>query len=102
MLVDHDQPVRIAVERKEGVATGLYREHVEVVEIGGQTVRASVFSAEPTRRVAPGPASARYAQALLEGARERGLSAAWQARLAQIARDDGVPPPPGVSLGVKR
>lgn len=102
VLFTLDESVRLAVHRKEGVATGLYREHEELVAVDGANVTASVFSAEPARRVAPGAASNRYVQALLEGARERGLSSAWQARIASIARDGGVPPPPGVSLGVKR
>jgi cation transport regulator ChaC len=102
VLFTLDDSVRLAVHRKEGVATGLYREHEESVLVDGQAVRASVFSAEPHRRVAAGPASWRYVQSLADGAKERGLSAAWQQQLTTIARDGGVPPPPGVSLGLKR
>ncbi len=94
--------VREAVLRKEGVATGLYREHEEHVLVAGERVVASVYSAVPSRRVAQGPASARYVEALVEGARERGLSDAWRRKMADIARDGAIPPPPGVSLGVKR
>lgn len=94
--------VRLAVERKEGVATGLYREHAQTVQVDGQPVRASVFSAVPDRRVPEGPASFRYVQALVDGAKERGLSQAWQQHLATLARDAGTPPPPGVSLGRRR
>jgi cation transport regulator ChaC len=93
------EEAREAVLRKEGVATGLYTEHVETVEVDGEKVAASVFSAEPHRRTAEGPASWRYAQAIVDGARERGLSADWQASVALIERDSGRPPPPGVTLG---
>jgi cation transport regulator ChaC len=90
---------REAVLRKEGVATGLNREHLEHVLVDGEPVEASVFSAEPERRTAEGPASWRYVQALVDGARERGLGAGWQATLAGFERDAGRPPPPGVTLG---
>jgi cation transport regulator ChaC len=99
VLFELPEAAREAVLRKEGVATGLYREHLECVVVDGETVEASVFSAEPDRRTAQGPASCRYAQALVDGARERGLSAAWQASLEGIERDAGRPPPPGVTLG---
>lgn len=93
---------RLAVQRKEGVATGLYREVQETVETDGGPVSASVFLAVDERRVAPGPASARYLDALMEGAGERGLSEAWKRTLSAVPRDEGRPPPPGISLGVKR
>jgi cation transport regulator ChaC len=97
-----DDATRIAVERKEGVATGLYREHEEDVHVGDRVVRASVFSAVPERRVAVGPGSQRYVEALVEGAKERGLSPAWQGVVANLGKDLGRPPPPGVSLGFKK
>lgn len=97
-----DDSARIAVLRKEGVATGLYREIEEEVLVGDRPVKASVFLAEPDRRVVPGPASFRYAEALLEGARERGLTPEWQKIVGAVQRDDGKPPPPGVSLGLKK
>lgn len=93
---------RIAVLRKEGVATGLYRELKLPVRVGDEDKTASVFVAEPERRAAPGPASSRYVDALVAGARERGLSEAWQQHVATIERDEARPPPPGVSLGFKR
>jgi cation transport regulator ChaC len=97
-----EDSARIAVLRKEGVATGLYRELVAPVVIGDAHVDASIFLAEPDKRVAPGPASARYVDALIEGARERGLSSGWQKFLSSTPRDAGKPPPPGISLGMKR
>lgn len=93
---------RIAVLRKEGVATGLYRELKLPVQVGDETVEASVFVAEAEKRVEPGPASSRYVDALVEGARERGLSQEWQKAVATIERDEARPPPPGISLGFKR
>lgn len=92
---------RIAVLRKEGVATGLYREMQAEVRVGDETVTASVFVANDTARTEPGPASSRYVDALVEGARERGLSAEWQAYVTAIPRDEGRPPPPGITLGRK-
>ncbi len=97
-----DESARESVLRKEGVATGLYREVIEQVSVADQQVTASVFLAEPSRRVAPGPASARYRSALVEGAAERGLSTDWQAFLKGVSRDDGKPPPPGISLGFRK
>jgi cation transport regulator ChaC len=104
VLFELDDSVREAVMRKEGVATGLYRERkAEVFEaVGGKPVTASIFLAVPERRVAPGPASSRYLDALIEGARERGLPVEWASTLASLPRDNGKPPPPGVGLGVKR
>lgn len=102
VLFTLDETSRLAVLRKEGVATGLYRELVAPVTAGDRTVQASVFVAEPDRRVAPGPASRRYAEALVAGARERGLTADWQRFLTRITRDEGLPPPPGIPLGIKR
>jgi cation transport regulator ChaC len=99
VLFELPEEAREAVLRKEGVATGLYREHVEPVVVDGAGVEASVFSAEPARRLPEGPASWRYVQALVDGARERSLSPGWQASLERIERDAGRPPPPGVPLG---
>jgi len=99
VLFELDASARVAVLKKEGVATGLYREVSAPVVAGGRTVQASVFVAEESRRDASGPASSRYVDALIEGAAARGLSAAWTERLRAIARDDGRPPPPGISLG---
>jgi cation transport regulator ChaC len=99
VLFEVPDEAREAVLRKEGVATGLYREHTETIHVDGTTVTASVFSALPGRRVEPGPASWRYVQALVDGARERDLSDAWREQLASVERDGGRPPPPGVSLG---
>lgn len=98
-LQDRD---REAVLRKEGVATGLYREIQADVSVGADTRKAAVFLAHEERRVPPGPASARYLDALIAGAGERGLSAEWRATLARFPRDDVKPPPPGVGLGVRR
>ncbi len=97
-----DDSAREAVIRKEGVATGLYREFSANVSVGGRSVLASAFLAVHDRRVAPGPASSRYVDALIEGARDRGLSGEWQAQLAKVPREEMKPPPPGVGLGVRR
>lgn len=98
-----DDAARIAVMRKEGVATGLYREiEKDVVLADGRTIRASAFEAVPERRAAEGPASSRYLDSLIEGAAARGLSESWKAALAAVPRDAGRPPPPGISLGTKR
>jgi cation transport regulator ChaC len=97
-----DDSAREAVIRKEGVATGLYREVQATVSVGERRETASIFLAVEDRRVAPGPASSRYVEALREGAVERGLSQTWRDLLAAIPRDDAKPPPPGVSLGVRR
>lgn len=93
-----DDSAREAVLRKEGVATGLYRELAVTVRAGGKDVAASAFECLPARRVPEGPASSRYLDALLEGARDRALSPAWITSLEAIARDAGKPPPVGVPL----
>lgn len=97
-----DDAFREAVHRKEGVATGLYREASADVSFPDGHLRAEIFSAVDSRRVAPGAASARYLDALIEGARDRGLSEAWVKTLRTYSRDDGAPPPPGVTLGVRK
>jgi cation transport regulator ChaC len=97
-----DDAVRQAVLRKEGVATGLYRENILPVQVGAETLDASVFTAEPARVSEEGPGAARYVESLAEGARERGLSPAWIAFLAGRTKDGGRPPPPGIPLGIKR
>lgn len=102
VLFTLDESARQAVIRKEGVATGLYREIHQEVVVGDKRVMASVFLANDDKRVATGPASTRYAEALLEGAKERGLSAEWQKVLAAVPRDSAKPPPPGISLGFKK
>lgn len=102
VVFEVDDEDRIAVLRKEGVATGLYRELKLPVMVGDAEVIASVFIAEPERRAEAGPASSRYVDALVSGARERGLSEEWQQYVATIARDEARPPPPGISLGFKR
>lgn len=102
VVFEVDDVDRIAVLRKEGVATGLYRELKLPVLVGDEEVVASVFVAEQQRRATPGPASSRYVDALVAGARERGLSPAWQQFVASLERDEARPPPPGISLGIKR
>jgi cation transport regulator ChaC len=98
-----DDSTREAVLRKEGVATGLYREKKEAIHTAsGTVVEGSLFLAVPERRVAIGPASARYLEALLQGARDRGLPADWARQLQAMPRDDGKPPPPGIGLGVRK
>lgn len=102
IVFELDDSARIAVIRKEGVATGLYREITVAVRAGDTTVDASAFLANDDKRDVPGPASSRYVDALIEGARERRLSAEWLRHLESIPRDAGRPPPPGISLGTKK
>lgn len=102
VLFDVPDDARDAVLRKEGVATQLYREHVLPVRAVDVVIDASVFTAEPARVVEEGPGAARYVEALVEGARERGLSEAWRTDLAGRAKDGGRPPPPGITLGLRR
>ena len=102
VLFTLDDSAREAVLRKEGVATGLYREIRVDVAIGAATEKATAYLAVEERRVPAGPASSRYVEALIEGARERGLSPEWLQALQRVPRDEIKPPPPGVSLGFKR
>jgi hypothetical protein len=98
-----DDSARDAVLRKEGVATGLYREKTErITTVSGAIIEGSIFLAVPERRVAPGPASARYLDAIVQGARDRGLPDQWARQIAAMPRDGGKPPPPGIGLGVRK
>lgn len=102
VLFSIDERDRIAVQRKEGVATGLYREIAVQVLADGKLQPASAFLAVDDKRVPPGPASTRYVESLIAGSHERGLSTEWQRTLASVPKDHGKPPPPGVSLGMKK
>ena len=57
VLFTLDDSARTAVLKKEGVATGLYREVIEEVTVGARREKASVYVAEESRRTSPGPAS---------------------------------------------
>jgi hypothetical protein len=68
------------------VVSGLYEERAARCTLpGGVEQDCKVFVAAPARRIAEGrlPPSARFVETLRKGARERGLSAAWIARLDQ-------------------
>ncbi len=84
-LLELDEDALAALDRYEDVEGGDYRrERRRLRASGGEELEAWVYvparAAEPY--VAPSPA---YLACLLEGARERGLSAEWIARLAAAA-----------------
>ena len=81
VLFELADDAREAVLHKEGVVTGLFREVVVEVLAGDRRVSASSFSAEPARVTAAGAPSATYLDALITGAEERNLPAAWLATL---------------------
>ena len=90
-----------AVLRKEGVATGLSQELDVTVQTGEGAVPAKAFVARPEKRGAPGPASARLLEYLVEGAQERGLPESWVAFLKAQAAAPPQPPPGRVGLRTK-
>jgi gamma-glutamylcyclotransferase len=75
------------VEHKEGVVSGLSTA-IEVAlqpVTGGAPIPAVAFRAAPDRRLpAEAPPAPAYLAVMLKGAREAGLSADWQARLAAL------------------
>jgi len=77
------------VEHKEGAVSGLstaFEVALQPVD-GGPPLPAVAFRAAPGRRLAAeAPPAAAYLAVLEKGAREAGLSAEWQARLAALGR----------------
>jgi hypothetical protein len=76
------------VEHKEGAVSGLYT----AVEVtlqpagGGPPIAAVAFRAAASRRLpAEAPPAPAYLAAMVKGARDAGLGAEWQARLAALA-----------------
>lgn len=103
VLFELPDGAREAVLRKEGVPTGLSLELPVEVDAGGERVAAAAFVARPERRTSPGPGSARLLGYLIEGARERGLPAAWVARLeAEAKAAQSATSMPRVTLGGRR
>jgi len=82
-----------SVLRKEGVPTGLSMQLSVTVEVAGKPAQAIAFVARPERRTAPGPASSRLLAYLIEGAKERGLPAAWVEELERSAAPAPTPGP---------
>lgn len=78
---------RVLVDHKEGALSGLFEPvEVEVTPLaGGQALHALAYRTHPARRLTvdalPAPS---YVSALREGAKEWGLSAAYQDALAQL------------------
>jgi gamma-glutamylcyclotransferase len=71
------------VRHKEGVVSGLFEERIERAE---GDVECRVYVASSVRTVAEEAPAPRFLQTILKGARERGLSAAWIAKLAAIEK----------------
>lgn len=95
-----------AVQKKEGVPTGLSTEIAVKVEAEGKTLDAKAYVARPEKRTEPGAPSGRLMAYLVEGARERGLPEAWVAELERHAQGaapaQGVPGRVGLKVDVKQ
>ena len=89
LLVPMPGEARGLVEHKEGAVSGLYVAcEVVVAPVGGGLpVAALAWRAAPGKRLPKeGRPAAAYLEVLLAGARARGLSAEWQAKLAAMGR----------------
>jgi gamma-glutamylcyclotransferase len=102
VLFDIPVPARDAVQRKEGVPTGLSEEIDVTVESEGQQVPAHAFIARAEKRSTPGPASGRLLAYLVEGAQERGLPQEWIDTLNSQESTAPVGKPGPVSLKVEQ
>ncbi|MBS2021115.1 MAG: gamma-glutamylcyclotransferase [Deltaproteobacteria bacterium] len=95
-----------AVQKKEGVPTGLSQEILVKVEADGKTVDAKAYIARPEKRVEPGAPSGRLMGYLVEGAKERGLPEEWIKTLegfqAQAGAPQQVPGRVGITVDVKQ
>lgn len=95
-----------AVQKKEGVPTGLSTEIAVKVEAEGKTLDAKAYVARPEKRTAPGAPSGRLMAYLVEGARERGLPEEWVAELERHAQGaapaQGAPGRVGLKVDVKQ
>jgi gamma-glutamylcyclotransferase len=103
VLFDIPVPARDAVQRKEGVPTGLSEEIDVKVEVEGKEVAAKAFIAKPEKRTEPGAASGRLLAYLIEGAQERGLPAEWIETLKaqESTASVGKPGPVGLKIEQK-
>lgn len=94
-----------AVQKKEGVPTGLSTEIAVKVEADGKTHDAKAYVARPEKRTEEGPPSGRLIGYLVEGAKERGLPEEWVTKLealqAQAAPVQGVPGRVSLKVDVK-
>ena len=74
------------VRHKEGAQTGLYVEIVVTLELvaSGELVQAVTYQAAPSRVDPSVSPSVRYGNALLKGARDRGLPAEWLSYLSTL------------------
>lgn len=95
-----------AVQKKEGVPTGLSVELAVKVEVEGKLVDAKAYVARPEKRTEPGVPSGRLMAYLVEGAKERGLPEEWvkslEAFQAQAGAVQGVPGRVGLKVDVKQ
>jgi gamma-glutamylcyclotransferase len=76
------------VEHKEGAVSGLYLPFEVMLEptAGGPAIPAVAFRAAAGRRLpAEAPPAPAYLAAMVNGARQAGLGAEWQARLGALA-----------------
>src|SRR5579859_3447426 len=69
------------VRHKEGVLSGLYEERKAKVAAASGEKEAHLYVAASTRTVPEAKPAARFLETLIKGARERGLSGEWIARL---------------------
>lgn len=69
-----DWPV---IQHKEGVVTGMAVERAVRVRVNGTEVEATTFVTSPNRQSLDGPVSERYMKALVNGATQAGLPAAY-------------------------
>lgn len=76
------------VGHKEGAVTGMSVEAPVRVRIGdeGEIVEATTFVTNPARARTDGPVSERFVEAMLRGARDAGLPAAWLDAIREAAR----------------
>jgi len=79
---------RVLADHKEGALSGLYEPFAVTVAslAGGALIEALAYRSNPARRLASeATASPAFLEALRDGAREWGLSAAYQEELSRIA-----------------
>ncbi len=67
---EDDWPI---IQHKEGFVTGACVEREVQVKVGGQVVKATAFTTNPSRASVDGPVSERFVEALVRGAKAAGL-----------------------------
>lgn len=72
------------VRHKEGVLSGLFEEREGTCEIGGEKQPCRFYVANPARTVPEEKPAGRFLDTVLKGAKERGLSEAWQKTLESL------------------